>query len=89
MSKTRSSKPRNRALATAVAAAGGQSALGQRIGVPQPTISDWLFKTGKPDPEKCVDIERLTGVRCEELYPNVFGRFMQLRSRARTAGATS
>jgi DNA-binding transcriptional regulator YdaS (Cro superfamily) len=88
MSKTRSTKPRNRALATAVAAAGGQSALGQRIGVPQPTISDWLFKTGKPDPEKCVDIERVTGVRCEALCPDVFGRFMQLRKSARSSGAT-
>jgi DNA-binding transcriptional regulator YdaS (Cro superfamily) len=86
MSKTRSPRPRNRALAAAVAVAGGQSALGRRIGENQSTIHEWLFKSGKPDPAKCVDIERETGQRCEELRPDVFGRLAQLRQR-RTAGA--
>lgn len=72
-------RPRNRGLHKAAQALGGQTALGNAIGERQSTIWEWIYKSGKPNPEKCPDIERLTGIPCEELHP-AFQRLAELRA---------
>jgi DNA-binding transcriptional regulator YdaS (Cro superfamily) len=80
--KTRS-PIRNKALAEAVRRAGGQTQLASLLGVRQSTLREWLVVNGKPVAEKCPDIERHTGVRCEDLRPDVFGALSRLRASAR------
>lgn len=55
------------AIQRAVDIAGGQTALAKAIGVTQGLI--WHYANGNqtPPPERCVEIERATGVRCDEL----------------------
>jgi DNA-binding transcriptional regulator YdaS (Cro superfamily) len=54
----------------AVEAAGGQTALARLIGVTQGLIWHYV-RNAQPPPERCADIERVTGVACEELRPDV------------------
>jgi DNA-binding transcriptional regulator YdaS (Cro superfamily) len=82
--KTRS-PIRNKALAEAVRRAGGQTQLASLLGVRQSTLREWLVVNGKPVPEKCPEIERHTGVRCEALRPDVFGALSRLRAGSRRA----
>lgn len=58
-------------LARAVTVAGGQSALAKAIGVKQGHVWDWLNTQDVPT-LRCLAIEAATGVRCEELRPDVF-----------------
>lgn len=51
-------------------AAGGPTALAALLGEKQSTVSNWKLR-GRVPAEKCPDVERLTGVRCEELRPDV------------------
>lgn len=71
---------RNKALGEAVRRAGGQTRLAQLLGVRQSTVREWLVVNGKPAPEHCPDIERHTGVQCEQLRPDVFGRLSKFRA---------
>lgn len=82
---SRTSLHRNKALVKAVRQAGGQAALARSLeerGFPvrQPSICGWLV-TGKPTPAACPLIEEITGVRCEELLPAVFQRFVEVQAR--------
>lgn len=71
---------RNKALGEAVRRAGGQTRLAQLLGVRQSTVREWLVVNGKPAAEHCPDIERHTGVQCEKLRPDVFGRLSKFRA---------
>jgi DNA-binding transcriptional regulator YdaS (Cro superfamily) len=54
--------------------AGGQLALGRKIGRPQQTISNWI-KRGEPPSDECPAIEKAIDgkVTRYELRPDVFG----------------
>lgn len=54
----------------AIELVGTQSKLAQMIGVTQQTVSHWLKLGVVSDASKCALIERITGVRCEDLNPN-------------------
>lgn len=58
------------ALDRAIEIAGGQKALGAACGVWQSAVSNWKVRGSVPA-EYCPLIERATGVRCEELRPDV------------------
>lgn len=58
------------ALERAIEKAGGVSALASRIGVAASAPSMWKARRNVPA-EHCPSIERETGVRCEELRPDV------------------
>lgn len=58
------------ALSKAILAAGSQKALAEQIGVVQSAVSNWIKRKNVPS-EYCPDIEAITGVRCEELRPDV------------------
>jgi DNA-binding transcriptional regulator YdaS (Cro superfamily) len=61
------------ALKKAVERAGGQTALGQRIGVKQTTVRYWLTESKKGVPAQYAPaIERVTGVQRHELRPDVY-----------------
>ena len=61
------------ALSRAIDAAGSQSALAKMIGVRQSVLWYWLTGSKKGVPaEYCAAIEAVTGVRKDELRPDVF-----------------
>lgn len=64
---------KNEAMSRAISAAGGQTALARRIGpgIKQGHVWDWTFTNGRPPPGHCPAIESATGVRCEELRPDL------------------
>lgn len=49
-------------------AAGGMTKLAQALGKTKGTVNHWKQQVPA---EYCPDIERLTGIRCEELRPDV------------------
>lgn len=57
------------ALQLAIIKAGGKSALAEGLGVSYQVLSNWCSR-GVPA-ERCPDVERLSGVRCEALRPDV------------------
>ncbi|WP_354686659.1 YdaS family helix-turn-helix protein [Cupriavidus necator] len=59
----------NEPMRRAINAAGGLKALADSLGEKQNTVSNWLQR-GAPV-AKCPAIEAITGVRCEELRPEV------------------
>jgi DNA-binding transcriptional regulator YdaS (Cro superfamily) len=50
---------------------GSQAALAADIGVKQPTVSEWLRGDRPVPPDRCPEIEKSTGVRCEDLRPDL------------------
>lgn len=61
-----------RALERAIAAAGGQAALGRALGVSQPTIHDWLHGTKRVPAERVLAVEEASGVSRHELRPDIY-----------------
>jgi DNA-binding transcriptional regulator YdaS (Cro superfamily) len=61
--------PQAEALERACQIAGSQTALAEKLGRTKAAISRW--KTEQVPAEICPEIESLTGVRCEELRPDV------------------
>ena len=57
-------------LLKAIRIAGGVSAMAKALGLRQSTVSNWLYR-GQVSAAKCPSIERLTGVKCERLRPDV------------------
>lgn len=57
------------ALRVAYAKVGGPSALARLLGVSPQTVTNWMAR--RVPTEMCPRIERLTGVRCEDLRPDV------------------
>jgi len=58
------------ALEKAIQKAGGVAALASRIGVAASAPSMWKTR-GRVPAEHCPSIERETGIRCEDLRPDV------------------
>ena len=59
------------AIRRAVEAAGGQAALARLLNVKPPTVNQWVGGERPLSAERCPEIEAATGVRCEELRPDV------------------
>lgn len=59
------------ALRQAIAVAGSQTKLAAKLGIRQPSIAEWLARNTVPI-DRCTTIEALTGVRCEQLRPDVY-----------------
>lgn len=61
------------AIERAIKCFGSQSAMASRLGLSQPTISEWLRGDRQVPAERCPVIERETSgaVRCEDLRPDV------------------
>lgn len=60
------------ALDRAVQSAGSQLALAQLLGIKPPSVSGWYDRKRVPA-ERCIAIEKATGVSRHELRPDVFG----------------
>ncbi|HDS1579965.1 TPA: helix-turn-helix domain-containing protein [Stenotrophomonas maltophilia] len=60
------------ALDRAVQSAGSQQALAQLLGIKPPSVSGWYDRRRVPA-ERCIAIERATGVSRHQLRPDVFG----------------
>lgn len=58
------------ALDTAIQKAGGPSKLSFAIGVRPNVVTNWRLRNNVPE-EHCPAVEQATGVRCEELRPDV------------------
>ena len=71
------------ALQRAAKKVGGFSALAERLHVSRQAAYKWL-ENGVP-PERCTDIERVSGVRRELLRPDIFGRPSRGRENAHAA----
>ena len=63
-------KARSGGLAAAIAAAGSLTSLARKIRVTIQAVSQW----DEVPPERCLDVERETGVSRYELRPDVYGR---------------
>lgn len=60
------------ALDRAIAAVGGkQTELAQAVGVSAQAVGQWVARNRPIPADRCALIERATGVRCEELRPDV------------------
>lgn len=57
----------------AISAAGGVSALANRLGVKSPTVSQWRHGVRPVPPRLAIQIESITGVSRHDLRPDVFG----------------
>ncbi|MBN3757187.1 helix-turn-helix domain-containing protein [Paraburkholderia sp. Tr-20389] len=79
----KTSKPHTgaEALRTAIKQYGGALRLAEALGVKPQAIANWVSR-GTPK-EKCLVIENLTGVRCEELRPDLNWVDLQSVSAAR------
>lgn len=60
------------ALDRAVQSAGSQQALAQLLGIKPPSVSGWYDRRRVPA-ERCIAIEKATGVSRHQLRPDVFG----------------
>jgi DNA-binding transcriptional regulator YdaS (Cro superfamily) len=66
----------NKAVQSAVQAAGGQAALARRLSVKRQTVHDWILGRRKVPAERCIDIAGATGVPVENLRPDFpWGKF--------------
>jgi len=59
-----------KALDRAIAVADGVGKLAASIGLRQNVVSNWKAR-GRVPPERCPDIELATGIRCEQLRPDL------------------
>lgn len=73
-------------LEEAIQKAGGVTALASRIGVAASAPSMWKAR-GRVPAEHCPAIERETGVRCEELRPDMDWAVLRTTSRKRRSPA--
>ena len=60
------------ALKSAIAAAGGTTALARVAGVAPPTIHVWLRSTGRIPASRVLAIEAATGISRHELRPDIY-----------------
>ena len=58
----------------AIEAAGGVSALADKLGVKPPTVSQWRSSVRPVPPRLALRIEGLTGVSRHGLRPDIFGQ---------------
>ena len=62
-------KPRAGGLAKAIASAGSLTVLAEKLGLTLQAVCQW----GEVPPERCLDVERLTGVSRHVLRPDIYG----------------
>lgn len=74
-------------LEKAIQKAGGQTALAELIGRSPQRINNWLRRGGKVPAEECPDIERATGISCEELRPDLSAKWAYLRGTSKKDAA--
>jgi DNA-binding transcriptional regulator YdaS (Cro superfamily) len=60
------------ALTKAIDAVGGVTRLASLLGVKQNVVSNWKLRRKVP-PERCVDVELVSGVSRHDLRPDIFG----------------
>lgn len=71
----------NQAFKRAVDAIGGRQAMAAALGVKPPFV-DQVVTGLRPLPlDRCLDVERLTGIECEKLRPDKAAFFIALRRR--------
>lgn len=58
-------------ISLAAAAVGGQATLAKAIGVTPALISQWKNRVRPVAPAQCPAIEQATGIRCEQIRPDV------------------
>lgn len=61
------------AVRRAIRAAGGQTALADKLGISQGAVGHWWHGRGRIAPERCREVEQLSGVPRAELRPTIFG----------------
>ena len=61
-----------KSLNKAIVAAGGITALARALDVSTQRVWNWLNRDGKAPAEYAVEIERITGVPCWEIRPDIF-----------------
>jgi DNA-binding transcriptional regulator YdaS (Cro superfamily) len=66
-------------LQKAIRAVGGGTELARLLGVSKSAVSQWGDSEDGVPLDRCVDIERETGVPCEELRPDMVEYFTHLR----------
>jgi DNA-binding transcriptional regulator YdaS (Cro superfamily) len=59
------------AIVRATVVAGGQASLAVMLDVAPATVNQWVKKKRPIPADRCPDIEAFTGVRCEDLRPDV------------------
>lgn len=64
-------------LAEACSIAKGQASLSRLIGVSAPTVNQWLYYIRPIPPKRCLDIEKKTSVRCENLREDIDWQFLR------------
>lgn len=62
--------PTETPLESACRLAGSQTALAVLLQVKPPSVSEWL-KRGRAPEDRCAAIESATGIRCEDLRPDI------------------
>ena len=60
-------------LKLAILAVGTQTQLANAIGVTQQSVAEW-WRRGFAPAERCRKIEAVSGISCQDLRPDVFGR---------------
>lgn len=63
----------------AIQSAGGIKALARQLGVRYQAIQQWM-KRGRPPAERCLAIEKATGVSRHDLRPDVYGPRQERRA---------
>jgi DNA-binding transcriptional regulator YdaS (Cro superfamily) len=64
----------------ACSVAGGQAALGRGIGVSAAMVNQWVRGLRPIPAHLCPEIEKLTGIRCEELNDRVDWAYLRAAS---------
>lgn len=65
-------KPQNKSVAEAVTRIGGAHAVASIMGVSSTAVLHWIYRNCPA--ERCVELERLSGVPREQLRPDIFSR---------------
>ncbi|PZP97520.1 MAG: Cro/Cl family transcriptional regulator [Variovorax paradoxus] len=59
---------------------GTQAALARALAVKPSTVNEWCLDESRVPVGRCVDIERITGIPCEALRPDLVEFFTYLRT---------
>lgn len=74
---------------TAINTAGGAQALAELIAVPAQSVYFWRSGARRVPAEYCPAIERVTGVRCEDLRPDVEWGVLRVKPTRRKPAQTA
>lgn len=65
-------KPQNKAVADAVTRVGGAHAVAMIMNVSSTAVLHWIYRNCPA--ERCVELEKISGIPREELRPDIFSR---------------